>query len=129
MGRILEPEEPFAFEVLSHEGVDKDRPSGLAWNVFGTELKELVILYPEDPDGPKPTLPDTEVNLRLEDLEIRQYPVRVVREGDDLLGYSDMRFVHYDLTGGISLEILYQEDGTALLLEDGTYIKLEDQNV
>jgi hypothetical protein len=129
MGRIVDPPEGYAFEIKADSAIYEDGTEGLAWGQFGKELKELVILYPEDDTGFPVTYPDEEIHLRNEDLQLRQYSFRAFAEQNSTLGTTGWNILSYALSAEVEVDILLLEDGTSLSLEDLTYHLLEVQNV
>lgn len=126
MARIIVPPDPEASEVKIQQDVFVDTPHGLAWDIFGNELKELVILYPNDPEGPKPHPPPVNLKIITQYFWLRQFEFRGVSVYNETLGYSNLIIYTYDLTVEAGLNGLLQEDFTNLLLEDDSLILLEE---
>lgn len=129
MGRIVDPEDPEAFEIKAHSGVYEDGRFGFAFGQFGKEIKELVILRNTQPEGEPYYFPPTEFHVRYQQLLITQHEMRVVAANPDILGSQNLNILTYDLTAAVLINALQLEDLSYLELEDGQLILMEEGNV
>ena len=128
MGRIVDPPDTPAFEIKAHQAVYADGRWGFAFGQFGKEIKELVILRSDTPEGFPITYPPTEISLRALDLLIKhEFDMRAVAGSPDLLGVNILNILTYDLVAEVLLDALQLEDFSYLLLEDIQFILMEEE--